>query len=361
MYRIGHPYELNLDPERVPAFYKAHWPKRTPLGSAEYYRYLFQQGEEGNPEATIVVLDGEGEILGAMAARRRPFLLVSGQQLTGAEMSTWLVHPKYQALGIGPKILQAFKDRFDALLGCSITPAARDLYARSGFIWRPALHRVIYSPNWILLASVMEGAKLCEKIRRGRESGRTVAGHARPSVQIMGAWPEFAQIDQLGHGFARTREHYAWRYAQNPFFRYRFAITTAADGANLLAVYRVEDVGDIRAVRVVDISIRSENVADVPAFLEALCQAESATVVDFFCSHQRLIAAFSDAPWLRIPEERELCDFPHLLSPPDVRPVTSYSFVFWLSPEHRAGFSEDALLITKQDCDIDRLGVLPNG
>lgn len=361
MYRIGHPYELNLDPERVPAFYKTHWPKRTPLGSVEHYRYLFQQGGEGNPEATIVVLDDKDKVLGAMAARRRPFLLANGKQLMGAEMSTWLVHPEYQALGIGPKILQAFKDRFDVLLGCSITPAARDLYARSGFVWRPALHRVIYSPNWMLLACVMEGAKLCEKIRRGRESERTKAGHALAQVQIMKAWPEAVQIDQFGHGFARTQQHYVWRYAQNPFFHYRFATMAAANGANMLAVYRVEDVGDVKAVRVVDISIRSENTSDLPAFLEALCQAEQASVVDFFCSHQRLIAAFSSAPWLRIPEERDLCDFPHLLSPPDVRPVTSYSFVFWLSPKHRLGFSEDALLITKQDCDIDRLGVLPNG
>jgi hypothetical protein len=359
--RIGTPDELGLAPGRVESFYRDNWPKRTPLSVPGHYSYLYRSSYDGSQaEATTVAVDGsDGEIVAALAARQRSFLLPDQRRVRGAEMSTWLVRADHRAGGAGVKVLTALRDRFDFCLGASITPEAKDVYLRLGFRWRPALPRFIYAPDWIKLGEFLSEPRLAHRTALAR---RTPAARSAPAWHEAGAEAIATDVfdDSRSARFERSAAAMQWRYASNPFFQYRTVVIETGRSPACL-VFRVEEFASYRAIRVVDFIGQISAVVHVPQVLQALCDREGANCVDFFCSHVAARDAFMSSAWFCVPEEESVADFPHLLAPPARRSPNSYSYVYWIHPASADALGESQLFITKQDCDMDRLAVVTHG
>lgn len=351
---IGTPLELGLAPGSVEDFYLHNWPKRTPLSVPAYYDYLCRYpAGNGTAEATIVALAG-GDIVAAMAARNRPFLLPDGGVLRGVEMSTWLVRQDHRSGGVGVKVLTALLNRSDFCLGASLTPEARDVYLRLGFRWRPALSRFVFAPDWTRLGPWMSQARLVQRTAAARSAT------GEPLEQVGWEDVELDDVDAAPRGaacFERSSAVVAWRFVANPFFRYR-ALRFGSHADPAFVIYRREDFDGQQALRVVDFIGSMALLTDLPLLLRALCLREGADCIDFFCSHVAAHDAFASSCWMCLPEEEAILDFPHLLAPPSKRSPNSYSYVYWIRPEHAASLRESQLLVTKQDCDMDRLAVV---
>jgi hypothetical protein len=357
---FGRPDELKLEPGRISRFYREHWPKHSPLADEELYDYLYRQPTEHNveAEASTVALDTRsGTIVAAMAARARAFFLPDGRRLNGVEMSTWLVHPEMRSGGNGVKVLTSLRDRADFCVGASITPEARNLYLRLGFSWQPALPRFVYAPDWSRLARLVRDPIFAQRVANARVSAE-VASVSLKAVDLAAA----DSFDDMrgAAAFDRRPPALQWRFARNPFFTYR-AVRIEAGGLATLVVFRLEAVGELTVLRVVDIVGDLSALPLVPMGLQSLCSSEKADAVDCFCSHVAARDAFAGAGWFVLPDDESVMDFPHLLAPPSPRSPNSFSTVHWVHPRFREALPGSALFITKQDCDMDRLSTLPNG
>ena len=356
----GTPDELGLAPGRISQFYREFWPKPTPLADEKLYDYLFRQPTQiGVPaEASIVGLEVSSDtIVAAMAARARAFFLPDGRHLKGVEMSTWLVHPEHRSGGAGVKVLNALKDRADFCLGASITPEARDIYMRLGFRWQPALQRFVHAPDWSLLPSFVRDNNLAQRVARAR------APDLATKVTISAVdLAELGGIDCIrgAASFDRRASVLQWRFLRNPFFVYR-AVRIASGDLSTVVIFRNEPIGESLVLRVVDIVGPLLALRLVPAGLQLLCAIESAAAIDCFCSHVAAGDAFGAAGWFVLPDDECVMDFPHLLAPPLARSPNSFSTVSWLRPCFRDTLTASALFVTKQDCDMDRLAVIPHG
>ncbi len=159
-------YKIKISPKEIQKFYENFWKRKIALSVDEFYQWQFIQTPGTNGmDHCCVAIDERQNIVGVMGVTPRPFHL-NGQKITGAELTTWLVHPDYQSKGAGAYILEFLQQQYDMLIGMGITDMAIPLYCRSGFRYLKGIPRYIKVLNWENIRSFAKMTPLAIKIDR---------------------------------------------------------------------------------------------------------------------------------------------------------------------------------------------------
>jgi hypothetical protein len=350
-HRVLEVSEAGVGAEAVGAFIAAHWQKRVALSSPRFFDWQFRAGPgSAGRNRCLVVLDEKDAIQGFMGVTPREFVL-DGKRLAGAELTTWVINEALRGLGLGKAIVRRLQESYGAIIGMGISESALPIYATHGFKYMRHLPRYVRVFDAERVAPISKLDPLGERLIRETP--------AAIEVPFEAAAIGFAEAAELAEPIHRTfncavrdAETLRWRYAEHPFYRYE-AFRVVHDLGRAGVVVRVDDVGDLRVLHVVDFLGSGADVRAVLAFLEEIGRKRSVALADFYCSADPIGHQFWSHGWFSCVDDFHT-QVPNWFYPIDMRIPPTTSLILWARGDVGALLDRSRVYITKGDCDMDR-------
>jgi len=344
---IGSASRLGLPVDVLTDFYNANWNRRIALGLPSFYRWQFLDAPGSrNSDHCAVAVDRAGIILGIMGLNPRAFVL-SGRNLRGAEMTTYVVAEAARGRGIGSRIMRFLQGEFDVLLGAGITPAAIPVYTLAGFGFIRALPRFvrIYGelPEDLLRVTDLGKRLLARKIKRPDRYG-TVQRVTSAEI-VLGHLAPFNHYD-------RDPQNLAWRYESHPVFAYEMYRVSEADDEAFL-VLRFDEVGGVTITHVMECFGTDGGIERATAAIDAICLSRGVRFADFTCTATGITRFFRARRWFSILDDHDV-QASNLFYPPEYRDPPTTSLMVWAKEQMSELLDTARLYVTKGDLDLDR-------
>jgi GNAT superfamily N-acetyltransferase len=349
--RVGEADELGVGAADITRFIATNWPRRVAISQPEFYEWQFRASPENDGrDHSIVLADDSGEIHGFMGLNRRRFWL-GRRKLAGAELTTWVISPAAQGLGLSLMMLELLQRRYDVLLGTGIGDAALPLYLRTGFRYLRYLPRYVrvLHPEAVAAISAMStlGKRL---IRQYSASPRTSFESRR--LQLEDTTAAIERLRDEFNGFDRDAATLTWRYLRHPEFRYEAYLVRSAEGT-LVVILREDATAALKIVHVIDVFGDLRELSAAIQFIEDFCRERNADCADFFCASDRLGHVFRYSGWFSTVDDPWI-QIPHLFHPVEMWSPPTTSVIMWSGVNPCALLEQARLYVTKGDCDLDR-------
>ncbi|MCK6455883.1 MAG: GNAT family N-acetyltransferase [Phycisphaerae bacterium] len=227
-------------------------------------RYTHSDG----PVAHVMIAEADGRLIGSQAVTMLPFF-AGGEPVAGGMFTAGMTHPDYRGRGV-------FRGVVDACLRFAFDQGAAFLFTMPNEESFPAFQRMrdwCCLPDRLLRALPLDPARVLRdrhvprfiaapigwlaNLRARRRWQRVPAG-----VQECAHFEPFASgLDALAHrcgaqfgGFMCRRDaaFLRWRFECNPSYRYRYFLSTGADGVDGYLVTTIERRYGTRVAHVVD-------------------------------------------------------------------------------------------------------------
>lgn len=276
------------------------------------------------------------------------------QNLTGAELTTWVVSEAYRGCKIGQKILGKIKENYDVLLGTGITSQALPLYMNNGFRFLKSLPRFLKIINFENIRPYTQFNQLGERLVT--QFYPTTFHHYHTTkihhIDDMNYIPKI----NLYH-FSREKEDLAWRYFHHPIFDYHCFNIQSHNKHQALVILRIENcMTGFKIAHIMDIlAAHPDAYLASLSFLNDFSAQNNIDIMDFYCTSSNTTKYLLANGWFSILDD-ECIQFPHLFHPLELRTPPTTSLIYWAKKQ--SDFQElcdfGKLYITKQDCDLDR-------
>lgn len=346
--QISTPSDLNIKPEAVAEFYDANWNRKIALANENFYKWQFIDTPDNLTDNCCIAVIGE-EIIAVMGLNERPFQF-NGKALHGAELTTWIVSPNHQGLGLGPKMLDYLQSKYSVLFGMGITTQALHVYLTKGFKYLKSIPRFV---------KVLNNAVVEEHGVSTRLSNKLVE-LTSPSVNYKEITPTSDQLDNITQTFSantkmfkRSSDWLAWRYDNHPSFDYKKTIIENDEGQQCVVVYRIDHLDKLTMMHCLDLYGDQNAFSSAICYLEDEAKKHNADVLDFYTTHSLLGAYFKSRNWFSV-LDCDYFDFPHLFHPIEMRKPSTTSLIMWHKEQDPTFYDTGSLYLTKQDCDFDR-------
>lgn len=343
---IGIPSDFGISVNEICNFYNDHWPRKIALSDEKFYTWQFIENpsSKGVDECCIAVSDGE--IIGIMGLHSRDFYL-SGRKLKGAELTTWVVSEKHRNKGSGPAMIDYLKSKYDVMTGMGISQAALPVYLRSGFRYLKAIPRYVYVLNWDNVGIFIEAAPLAKKYAK---SQLRLSDFSDTAYEPAKATCIFESGLKRRNMFSRTADDIAWRYDNNPYFKYHHYFVN--DKCHV-AVRIDKDIDGFIMAHCVDILGDETCYEAAISSVISYAEKEGADAIDFYSTNANLNAYLNEMG-LFSTLDHDFFKFPHLFHPVEMRTPATTSLILWARDDMHDLLDLSKLHITKQDADFDR-------
>ena len=350
-HRILEVSEAGVGSKAVGSFIEAHWQKRVALSSSRFFDWQFSEspGNAGRNRC-LVLLDQKDAIQGFMGVTPREFAL-NGKRLAGAELTTWILSEAVRGLGLGKAIVRNLQESYGAIIGMGISESALPIYATHGFKYMRHLPRYVRVFDAERVAPISKLEPLGERLIRETPAPIDVRFEAA-AIGLPEAAELAEPIHQMLNCAIRDAGYLRWRYADHPVYRYE-AFRVAHDGRPAAVVVRVDDVGDLRVLHVVDFLGSAAAVPAVLAFLEEIGREREVALADFYCSADPIGHQFWSHGWFSCVDDFHT-QVPNWFYPIDMRIPPTTSLILWARDDVGALLDRSRVYITKGDCDMDR-------
>ena len=343
---IGFKYQFLLDSNLIREFYTRLWSRKIALSDEDFYNWQFVLPPDNNLQDHCVLAVSGNEIIGVMGLNVRVFSL-NGCKYRGAELTTWIVDPKFAGLGAGAKMLAFIQSEFDILIGMGITDQALSVYMRSGFRYLASIPRFIK----ILDVEAISTYGSCSKL------GKKLIKKWRPvvtsNILVQDVdWLSESEMNFEFNGFDRSVKSLRWRYSNHPYFNYK-SVRIQNDQSFCYVVFREEKCSGFTILRVVDILGDECNFHLATQFIDNYIIDNNIAVADFFCTASRVNQYLIGSGWFSILDDKSV-QFPHLFQPIELRMPATTSLIYWSKIAEINFYNIYDLYITKSDADFDR-------
>lgn len=351
-YEIGEAGSLGVTPERIADFIRREWKRPLALARVDFYTWQFVKAPHNNGvDRCIVMTDPTGEVCGFLGLNVRPFWL-DGQEILGAEMTTWIIAGSLKGKGYAPKMIKFVMTKHDVMIGSSVTADAMPVYTRLG--WRfiralPRYVRVIHPEKVIALSSV---APLGVKLIRQYAAVTQEVGFSVEEVELSEGLQETEDFGTRFNGFSRSSECLAWRYAHHPVYEYK-GFRVQKEGASAVVVLRVDQSEQMNVVHVIDVLGDEEAFPSAASFVDGFSREAGADIADFSCMTNRVGYMFWRAGWFSVLDD-ESVQVPNLFYPLEIRNPPTSSIMMWAKNFSGSVLDRSQLYLTKGDFDMDR-------
>lgn len=353
--QVGTVSDLGITSNRVQEFYRENWSRPIALGDEHFYNWQFvntpQQYSSDN--CVIAYDDNTGRIAGVMGLNPRQFSL-ENSVLSGAEMTTWIVHSDYRASGAGAKILKHIMASYDVLIGMGITDQALPIYLRSGF----RLLRQI--PRFIKVVNFQHIKPFCQVDELGQRlvpkwSKLKINHYLRSDANNDTINAAFETSRLKTNMFDRCARQLNWRYLEHPMFKYELHhVSAGGTDSGVIVALRVHDTDSgFRICHIMDLFGDADSIDAGRSFVEEYARQNAVDVIDFYCTSTATTCHFISNQWFSVADDT-CFQFPHLFSPLEMRSPQSTSLIYWAKHKFTDLADLSKLYLTKQDADLDR-------
>ncbi len=132
---IGFKYQFSLDSNLIREFYTRLWGRKIALIDEDFYNWQFVLPPDNDLQDHCVVALSGGEIVGVMGLNVRVFNL-NGCRYRGAELTTWIVDPKFASFGAGAKMIAFIQSEFDIVRGSALLNSMKNLKLKKSQLMR---------------------------------------------------------------------------------------------------------------------------------------------------------------------------------------------------------------------------------
>ena len=344
---IGSASELNIDVSAIASFYESNWARKIALSNEQFYTWQFCNAPNKVGDQCCVAINGS-EILAVMGLTERPFFIENTKKI-GVELTTWIVEENSRNLGLGPKMIDYLKSKYDVMFGMGISEQALPVYLRMGFKYLKSIPRFVRVLNHEVVTKFGYSTPLVKKLSKIKVKTEkyTVVD---ASVDIVNeVFNNFTVSNNL---FLRNYEWINWRYMEHPSFSYSVKVIESENNERCVVVYRVDDLEELKIIHCVDLLGDKNACLSAISFLEDKGLECNADIIDFYSTNTELNSLFIYKNWLSV-LDCDFFDFPHLFHPIELRKPSTTSLIMW-SKEGSLLYNIGKLYITKQDCDFDR-------
>jgi len=363
MIEIGTIKELNkysLTSEKVMEFYEKNWNRKTVLSNKEFYNWQFIKSNfEGFEDTCCIAIDEESNVIGVMGVNSRKFIF-NNQELLSAELTTWIVCKKFQNKGVGPKIINYLKNKYDVLLGMGITDDAIAVYLRSGFRYISAIPRFIKVLDWGVVEPYAKYEPLAKKISKYWEGNKDSFPYVESDVTETVIDKIFKNFSINNNLFIRDYESIEWRYINHPEFEYEIKVIHSKKdkGEGAFISLRVEKSDEnLKILHIIDIFGDNKDIPSAIEYSIEYAVKNNIGIVDFFSTNSMINSYFLKNGWFSLLDDKYF-NFPHLFQPIELRNPATTSLIYWINKDNinnvESFFDISRLYITKEDCDFDR-------
>jgi hypothetical protein len=353
---VGEVNELEIASREVSNFYGQHWKRKIALSDYSFYKWQFMSSpsDAGLDHCCIAIDEDSKQILGVMGLNTRPFFL-GGEEVKGAELTTWIVVEELHGKGIGPRILRNIQQNYDVLIGMGISDMALPVYMRSGFRYLRAIPRFIKVFNWEMIEGYAQYTGLAKRLTKYwkgiRECSFCVEDVDNKRIEKIEG-----DIVQNHNLFSRDYEYITWRYVNHPVFCYKhFMIYSERDnGAGVYVCFREEtSAKDLRLLHVLDFFGDQRDMSAAISFIHSYCNENNFYLAEFYCTSTFISRFFISSGWFSNNDD-SCFQFPHLFHPIEFRNPPTTSLIYWSKNNFIELADISKLYITKQDADFDR-------
>src|SRR5688572_18318892 len=117
---VGTPTDLGIESKLVCDFFKNQWKRPVALSNLAFYQWQFLNiPHQDNTDHCCIVVE-DNKILGAMGVNHRHFF-IENKNLSGAELTTWIVDDTCRNKGIGTKMISFLQNKYELIFGLGIS------------------------------------------------------------------------------------------------------------------------------------------------------------------------------------------------------------------------------------------------
>jgi len=351
-YIVGEASKLGLDVSTIAGYIRSEWKRPLAMEHETFYTWQFMN-VPGNDRADrcVVVATEDGDVSGFMGLNPRPFH-VGGQEVQGAELTTWMISEHARGKGYGQGMLDYLKATYEVLLGMGITKMAVPVYTRLGFRYIKSIPRYVRIYNVDKVIEVSQAEPLGRKLARAYRRIRVDARYDVERVDLSRGCDEADHLHEHFHCFDRSPAYLAWRYEQHPVYSYD-AVRIKKGKHSAILVVRIDVSEALRVMHVTDLFGEEEAFDAAIAYADAYGQEQNADMADFYCITDRVAHRFWSQGWFSMLDDYFL-QVPHLFYPLEVRSPPTTSLILWSRHHLTSMMDRSALYVTKEDCDLDR-------
>lgn len=344
--KVGFKHSFSVSECAVRDLYTRLWSRPIALTDKIFYEWQFISPPDNDLLDHCVIAVVDECVVGVMGLNVRSFSL-AGSKKKGAELTTWVVDPDFSGRGLGSKMLAFIQSEFDVLIGMGITEQALPIYMKMGFSFLSSIPRFLRVNDQTIVEKFGNTSKLGRQLIKKRQLEIT------PSILVYEVdWIQELDITSEFNSFDRSSKSLNWRYSAHPYFKYH-SVKVELSGRFCFVVFRIEDCGDFKIMRVVDI-LGSPNNYDVALkFIDNYLVENSIGLADFFCTSSKVNSHLISSRWFSVIDDT-CVQFPHLFQPIELRYPSTTSLVYWSKSDQLSLCDFSNMYISKSDADFDR-------
>ncbi|WP_299495254.1 GNAT family N-acetyltransferase [uncultured Shewanella sp.] len=345
---IGSASELNVDMASVAFFYQSNWTRRIALSNEKFYEWQFSNTPNKLGDQCCLALKS-GEIVAVMGLTERPFFL-KGEEKKGVELTTWIVKESSRNLGLGPKMLDYLKSKYNVMFGMGISEQALPVYLRMGFKYLKSIPRFVKVLNHDVVKKFGHSTPLVNKLSKIKVKNEKYTIFDASKEVVDDIFNDFSISNNL---FLRNYDWIKWRYIEHPSFSYNVKIIGNEKHGKCIVIYRIDIIEELKIMHCVDLFGDKKTCLSAISFLEDEGASLGVDVIDFYSTNSGVNSLFIYKNWLSV-LDCDFFDFPHLFHPIELRTPSTTSLIMWSNDDSPYLYEMGNLYITKQDCDFDR-------
>ena len=346
-FNVGFVKDFQIERRVVMDYIENNWPREVVLAYADFYKWQFESMPFDNSDHSIIVVDSKDRICGYLGLNIHEFVY-EVERLKGAELTTWIIDRKNRGGGFAKPMIEFAKSNFDFLLGASVTKDALSVYLRLGFNYVHSIPRFVKILNFNKITKFLKIESFVKKAFRERKEKTSGSVKEYKSVSNIN---EFSF--EIKNGFSRSKEYLKWRYSDHPVYEYKFF-----GNKDLLIVYRIEHVNDIKVAIILDFLVNeivNNDKASVSlSEFSLFCCKGQVDLIEFYCLDSKINKFFISNGYIPTLKMAPFLKIPFLYNPVEYTNNNSYSLVVWDNDKSPKLKNFSNLYVTKSDCDMDR-------
>ena len=345
----------NFPVAAITAFLRIHWSPQVALAQDDFYQW--QMRGQGH-DASLVVTDAEGQLLGFLGVTPHNLVIPEGQTVPTCVTTTLVLREDCRGGPLASQLLQSVQDQYQAAFGMNLNATSQSLQRRLGYKVMHAVERMVRvfnaDPFLPQLDLTGAGKNLLSLHRQGfRQRVTAVVPYIVPTASQLETQLASYRMNNRYH-LCRDWAWYQWRVLKHPVYRYQPCwLYPNEPSRSALVILRAETHPTYSVAHVADcLPLGHDFSAEcLPPFLEAWGREHGVDLLDATFTQPQLTAPLWQAGWLSTLHDVD-CWLPHLFNPLMLRQPPTGNVAIWGQLPGLLDVSQ--LHLSKLDADWDR-------